>query len=131
MKLNEFRQTYYSATRRVSQICQTSSLGGIGVVWALKSGTSITQLTDLLIQSLVCFFLALALDLAQYVWRTVAWGVMATCREKGLPSRDGDQEVLDPPSWVNCVALIFFALKVLVMLAGFGFLFAQARALLS
>lgn len=130
MKLKEFRDTQHRASRRVSELCQTSSLGGIAAAWTLKASTPAHQFTELLIWSLVLFLLALAFNFCQFVWRTTAWGVMARSREKELGSKDGDQEVLDPPTWVNRVTLVLVVAKIMSMLIGFILLFLQARVLL-
>lgn len=130
MKLQKFRDAQQSASRRVSDLCQTSSLGGIAAIWTLKVGTPTHQFTNLLIWSLVVFILALTINFFHYVWRVAAWGVMARCREKDLATKNGDQEVLDPPTWVNRVTLVFFVAKVASMLTGFILLFLQARILL-
>lgn len=79
---------------------------------------------------MVLFAAALLGDFVQHVWRTAAWGTMARCREKPLNNKDGEQEVLDPPDWVNLVTTVFFVAKILAMVAGFVLLFIEAHALL-
>lgn len=130
MKLKKFRDAQSKASTRVSELCQTSSLGGIAAVWTLRVGNSTSAMPRLLLWAMVLFAAALLGDFIQHVWRTAAWGTMARCREKPLLSKDGEQEVLDPPTWVNRITLVFFVAKILVMLTGFVLLFVEAYALL-
>ena len=99
-------------------------------MWTLRIGNSASAMPRLLLWAMVFFAAALLIDFAQHVWRAAAWGTMARCREKPLANKDGEQEVLDPPTWVNRVTLCFFVGKIPVMLAGFVLLFVEADALL-
>jgi hypothetical protein len=66
--------------------------------------------------------LALALDLSQYVYATVAWGRFSRAKEN---ERVGSEEQFKAPRQINWPTNTFFGLKVLAVAFSYVFLFSQ------
>ena len=131
MKLGRFRESKRSASRRVSELCQTSALGGIAAIWALKDPSKGHGLTHGFIFPMICFVIALGVDFSQHVWRASAWTYMARQREKPLEDKSDEQEVEDPAGSVNLITAYLFYGKILIMLLGFVFFIKAALPMLS
>jgi hypothetical protein len=79
LSLEQVHEAYYQATGKTSDIVRQLSFAGIGMIWILSGGslTPTRQLdidNDLLLAGLG-LVVALALDLAQYAYRSAAWGI--------------------------------------------------------
>ena len=119
MKIPEMLSTYYEASGKVSEISRQLAFAGIAVIWVLKVGNdsvSIPYSTELVIP-LYCFVAALALDLMQYIYKTVAWGVLNYLCWKKYLDNNVDIKV---PEKINWPTNVFFWFKVITI--GFGYL---------
>jgi hypothetical protein len=123
MKLGKIRETYHAATRRVTEITQTSSLGGLGAVWLLRPQSEGALIPSDLMLPLIAFVVALALDLFQFVWRSLAFALLSAYRrwQFKLSARvDEDAvEVGKNPIFINVFSWGFFIGKVAAMIFGF------------
>lgn len=106
MSLDEVRETYYEASGKASEISRQLAFAGIAVVWLLAGGTLNStgglRVSDDLLRVSVGLLLTLVLDLLQYAWRSLAWGIYA----RRLELR-GETTVSAPTS-LNVVALAMF-----------------------
>src|SRR4051812_39208439 len=78
MNVSEFREAYYKATDRVSELVRHLGFAGIAIVWILRTGehTGGVKYSNELLLPLGLCVLTLACDLLQYVYKTAAWGFL-------------------------------------------------------
>jgi hypothetical protein len=132
MKLEEVRQAYYKATGQVSALVQSSSLGGLAVVWLLSSGSMANIKGTSLKWALWCFVIALALNFAQFLYRSAAYGLQSRLgeqrkkREKPGETLSGEFELGDMPEWINRWTITLFVAKSAFMVIGFVMLGSHA-----
>src|SRR6516225_8354418 len=104
MKLSTAQDGYHEASATASDVARQLALAGIAFVWLLAGGlqTSGVMLNSrLLTAGLV---LALILDLGQFLWKTVTWGIWSRHKELDLQRNDAplplsDNEVGLAPGW--------------------------------
>ncbi len=113
MRLSDARNAYYEASGKLSDIGRQLALAGFAIIWVFKSDTNgVVQVPPEL--GAPAFFLALtlALDLLQYVSRTLAWGWFHRITEKREAHPEKDPTV-SAPAWLNRPAMSFFVAKLL------------------
>jgi len=86
MKLDDYRETFYSYTGKASDISRQLAFAGIAIIWIFKKdlpGAGLTVPRELIVPGLL-IVLALGFDLLQYCLGTVIWGgVLSTQRSRG------------------------------------------------
>ena len=127
MKIEDFRDAYYEASAKTSEITRHLAFAGIAIIWILKVGTNsggIPFSTDL-IGPLYWFAIALAADLGQYIYKTIAWGLLNWINwEK---HKDNTVEVTVYPV-VNLLSNVLFWGKVVAVVYGYACLLAFIRS---
>ncbi|MFD6970589.1 hypothetical protein [Streptomyces sp. NPDC059949] len=130
MKLEDARTAYYDASDKASEISRSLALAGIGIVWLLAGGLTASgiKLTQDELWALILLAASLSFDLAQYLYKTIAWSSWARSKEAGAPP-DGDvgkaKASINRPTW------LFFTLKMMCMAAAYYFIFADLVSRLS
>ena len=120
MKLEDTRENYYFFTGKVSDIIRPLGLAGIGLVWVFKidiGGRPVIP-PDLSIAA-KSIVIGLGLDLLQYVYGTLAWGIYNRKKEK--EKIKPDTEFTAPP-WINWLTIALFWLKVAATLIAYGYI---------
>ena len=123
MKIQDYREAYYTFSKQVSDIIRQLALAGLAVVWILKPapvpGTVTEFPMDLLWPSLA-LLLALAFDLLQYVSGAVIWRLQYRCLEKSVVADREQHDFGDHASWKEQVITALFALKTAVAVVAWG-----------
>jgi hypothetical protein len=123
MKISELRDGYYDAAGKVSERVHQLSLAGIGIIWILRAGehTGGIAYSKVLLWPLGIFVGGLAVDFAQYLYKSIIWGSLNTYywRKHG----DNDKEVTISGKW-NWPTFVFFWFKVTLTAIGFAILLA-------
>ena len=83
MTLKDAREAYYTYTGNVSELARQLSFAGIGVIWVFRSKEAPSGFVwdPSLRWTATLFVAALALDLLQYVYASLAWGVFHRQKE--------------------------------------------------
>ncbi|WP_327190058.1 hypothetical protein [Streptomyces xinghaiensis] len=120
MNISEAREVFYEASDMASDIARKLALAGIGVVWLVAGGlkASGVTLTREELWALILLTASLAMDLAQYLYKTIAWSIWAWWKE----NRAGQDGMCGAPSSINYPTWWFFTLKMLSMAAAYGFI---------
>jgi hypothetical protein len=131
VKLEDVKNAYETLSATASQIVRQLSLAGIGLIWLFNAGTGVKPtLPHQLLQAALFIFLALFLDLLQYLLGTFTWFLYF--RKKERAGTAPDQEFL-APVWINWPTWSLFCLKAAAMLVAYlgfilPFLFATFSA---
>jgi hypothetical protein len=116
MNLSDVQTAYRELSGKASDISRQLALAGIAFVWvfsggAVSTGAAISIPGDLYRVGLA-LVVALSLDLLQYTWGAVAWGVFGRQQEKKLQADELVDNFL-APNWINYPSFVFFALKLI------------------
>jgi hypothetical protein len=72
--LDEWRQEYFGATTKASDICRNLALAGIAIIWIFKNTeTSVPIIPKELVTALFLLVTCLTLDLSQYFIKGIIW----------------------------------------------------------
>lgn len=132
MTIAELRSAYEVRSSKVSDIVRQLALGGIGIIWAFRTGTVDAPLLDRrLVLAALFITLALASDLLHYLVGTIIWFCrfrqMEKLKEaKGEEPNQDHSEYLTWPTWALfylktgfvLFAYLFFLLPYFVQKAG-------------
>ncbi len=101
-------ERYSSATANVTSQVRQLALAAIAISWVFRESTEdgSIAISDALVRVVVCAVVALALDFAQFVWKSIAWGIMARRIETNTAKTD--REHGDYPVWINYGPNILF-----------------------
>ena len=122
MKLSEIRDSYHTATRKVSELTRQFAFAGIGVIWVFRGDAVIPEegiFSDQLEKALMCFVLTLMFDLLQYLVKANLTRHVNKKAFKKDPS--DDSEVIYPRKFETIVSL-FYHLKYSVLIIGYIFI---------
>jgi|SRR5450759_3328998 hypothetical protein len=118
MKLADARAAYESLSGLASQIIRQLSLAGIALIWLFKSGDNPPYVLDQrLLRAALCIFVALFLDLMQYLVGTLIWFLYFRYRERSGTTEAS--EFLAPPA-LNAPMWSLFAAKAVLMSAAYA-----------
>ena len=118
MKREDVRKAYDQFSSKASDISRQLSLAGIAIIWIFRVGekTGGVTFSNSLLLPLGAFTLALALDLAHYVYGSLAWSIFNRVKEKqGV----ADTDVFRAPPWINWPSIAFFYAKVTVTVVAY------------
>jgi|GEM_PF-5283028 len=116
LTLADVREQYYSSSGTVSTLVRSICLGGIAVGWAIRVGDKSPVEYSLSVGWAFLFFVtALTLDLSQYFFQAVAWGLYNNHKSKNGFSLKAK---INPPGWFNDVAVGFWLIKTITALVG-------------
>jgi hypothetical protein len=126
MKLQDFRNDYYTFSGKASDIARTLALSAIAVVWIFREDASVAggPITHVVLPKLLLFgavgaVLTLSLDLCQYTWATAIFGWWSRYKEHRGFKLDSEVRV---PTWFNWPTLVFFWSKLLSVAVTYYFL---------
>lgn len=120
-KLQKFREYHYEATQKVSENTRTLALSAIAIVWLLKTEVhGQFTISTALAEPLFFVVIALTLDFAQYLYRSIVWHLIFRCQEKKLAKNliTEDSE-LYVSAWWNAIAYVFFYTKTLFVILAY------------
>jgi len=117
MKLSEYKQDFYSFTGKLSDINRQIAFAGIAIIWIFKrtDGTEPIICSELVFPAIL-LALALAADILQYIYQSIAWAIFHRQNEKRKTEDDPEvsaSPIMNYPSW------LLFGLKVLLVIIAY------------
>jgi hypothetical protein len=110
-KLSSFREGYYHHSGKVSDNVRSLCLSAVAIIWVFKQdAVGATNLPTPLYWALLWVFVALALDFAQYLYASSAWGIFVRLKER---QHVADEQEITAPWILNWPSIAFFHLKTL------------------
>lgn len=87
--LQEYRESHYMNTGKVSDNVRMLSISAIGIIWIFKvqNGDGGYQIPEPLYLPVLWVFIAMALDFAQYLYGSIAWFLFFRGKEKEIQKR--------------------------------------------
>lgn len=128
MKLGDALENYNYYSGKLSDIVRQLAFAGIAVVWVFKAD-KLNTIPPELIRPTLLIVVALALDLMQYFYASIAW----SCFHRYMENRArntmaaADEEFLAPRA-INWASIAFFYLKTICLGAGYWFLYRYLSA---
>jgi len=116
MKLSYIRESFDTFSSKVGELNRQMALAGIAIVWIFKTGSEKTffVLPPEMYRPLYLFCASLLIDLFQYLYATIAWGiVMAFFRSKQ------DDDNVDVSGRINILTWVLFVGKVSLLIIGY------------
>jgi hypothetical protein len=118
MKLNYIRNSFDTFSAKAGELTRQMALAGIAVSWIFKTDyKTYYSLPPELYLPLYLFCACLLTDLIQYIYGTIAWGIVL---RKSKNKQDEDDvfvsKVINTPTWV------FFVLKIGILVVAYIFL---------
>src|SRR5215216_3546154 len=122
MNLQDYRQTFYDYSGKLSDVCRQLAFSAIAVVWLFKSESDgIPHFPERLVLPSVFVIACLTLDLLQYLLGSLIWRSFYRSKEKmGMTS---EQEI-DHSIWLEFPILTTFYLKVALLLVAYCLILA-------
>ena len=120
MNRGDSLKAYQDFSSQTSDNVRKLCFAGIAVIWVFKAGA--TGVTDLRIPGILvwsggCIVVSLIFDFLQYLWGTIAWGMLHRSKEKAGVSKDDDFKA---PAAINWPTNTFFVGKVLFVAGGYA-----------
>jgi hypothetical protein len=99
MKIEDYRQTFYEFSGKLSDIARQSSFAGIAIVWLFKKdANSLPALPKDLILPLILLVLTLSFDFLHYLVASLIWRHVYRSKEKlGI----GEEVETEHSMWVE------------------------------
>jgi hypothetical protein len=120
MNLQGYRETFYTFSGKLSDVCRQLAFAGIGVIWLFKkdspSGLSIPR--ELFVPG-AFVVAALAFDLLQYALGSAIWRIFYLRQEQQNVGEDVD---IDHGAGWELPIWIMFCLKTICIAVAYGFL---------
>jgi hypothetical protein len=124
-KWKVIKNAFLDASTKVSDNARTFALSGIATIWIfkkeVKTSSGLTyEIDNTLAISAGLIFLFLAIDLLQYLYKTIMWQIYRNRVYK--ETDDPDEETTKIEVWVNInlpVACMFY-LKCIVLVGAYG-----------
>jgi H+/Cl- antiporter ClcA len=111
-------------TGKAGDISRQLGLAGVAVIWLFHTATaSEIQIPPLMRLPLYLICVSLGLDLVQYVFGSCSWGWLLLCKNKGQDHGDKHKVQLS-------ILLVIIILKLIVMIAAYGFLLKRLLPLI-
>ncbi|MDA1312484.1 MAG: hypothetical protein O2968_04025 [Acidobacteria bacterium] len=126
--LKAYRDFSGQTSDNVRRLC----FAGIAIIWVFKAQAGTPGSTDLRIPSIllwsgICILVSLVLDFLQYLYGTIAWGMLHRLKEKaGTPM----QTDFKAPAAINWPTNSFFLGKVLFVAVGYALILSFLGQLL-
>lgn len=130
MKLPEALENYYYHSGKVSEIGRQVAFAGIALIWIFKVDGQNKVPVELILPAM--FILAsLVLDVLQYLYATVAWGIFRRKKEKELNAANTPEAEFLAPRALNWPTNVLFYAKVVCLGAGYWLLYQYLAAKLA
>jgi hypothetical protein len=121
MKLQEYREAFYTFSGKVSDICRPLALAGIGILWIFRK-EDVGQISvphELILPGLLIIAGLLA-DLLQYVVGTVVWFVYYRIKEWNGVAEDAELPLHS--IWLEAPIHFFFFVKAILFVVAYYFI---------
>lgn len=119
MDVKTVLDAYYDATATVSFRCREFSFGGLALIWVLKAEQTISGINSDLLYAGFLLVASLAMDMFQYLYKAVIWGIYHHIKEKNITSNDKDFKA---PNWFNYPTNFLFWIKVILLFMAYYFI---------
>jgi hypothetical protein len=103
---------YQKHSTRASDVARQLAFAGFGVAWVFRTPGG--QIPEALRPATLYFGLALAADLAQYVFATAVWGIFHRWKEHNRVKVQ-----FEAPLWMNAPAVMAFWVKLGLLAFGY------------
>ena len=116
MTRQEAREIYYKASSTLSQATRHLNLAGVAIIWIFKAGESNAagiKFHAAFLWPLALFIVALGFDLLQYAYKSAAWAIFHTIKDR---KKD---DTSDAPDAINWPTLFFFWGKVILTVVAY------------
>lgn len=113
LKLSETRIAYEDASGKLSEINRQLCFAGFGIIWLYNMTEHSVCIPKELYFPSVLLVISLMLDVAQYAYTTISWGIFY--HHKTSPTKDEDELPIVEPKWFNAPAWILFGSKIFIM----------------
>jgi hypothetical protein len=124
----QLREAYYEFTGKLSAVVQSLAFAGIAVVWVLRADTAAAAIPKPLLWPLALFAASLGCHLLHYLAATLTWGYLHRAKEKDPTVTE--ESAIPVSHLANWPGNTFFALKLLLIIAGYGTLISYAVSVL-
>ena len=121
MQLKDTKKSYDYFSGKASDIARYIAFAGFAIIWALKSEFIIKNTPQELIYAIGLLTIAITADLLQYVSGTIIWGIYN--RKKERVYQLDEKKVFYAPKYINWPTIIFFWLKIIVLISAYILLF--------
>jgi hypothetical protein len=121
MNLDDVKDAYETLSGKASDIVRQLSLAGIALIWVFRLGEGTAATIEPELRRAALFiFVALALDLTQYLVGTLTWFLFFRAKERSKTKPSAD---FLAPVWLNWPTWTLFWLKAAAMItAYFGYI---------
>jgi hypothetical protein len=120
MKLSEYKETFYTFSGKASDNGRNAAYAGIAAVWVFKQDSPLANaLPRALILPLICFVIAIACDVLQYIVQSVTYWGFHYYHEQRLNNVAEDDPELSHPNWFNHLPTAFYFGKFLFLAVGY------------
>jgi hypothetical protein len=122
MKLQEYRETFYSFSGKASDIGRQLSLAGVAIIWLFKIEGNFHEqaIPKGLVFPGILIILTLALDMLQYFGATIIWRSFYRAKERA--HIDENEDIQHSPM-LELPIFIVFCLKVTLVFLAYFFIF--------
>ena len=129
MKIEDYRQSYYTFSGKASDVARQLSFAGIALIWIFKAdkGGALAIPEQLLVPAAL-FVVSLALDLMQYVFGSLIWGAYARYHEGKQTAKTTE---LSAPMYLNWPGILCFWLKTTTTVAAYVFVLTYISSLVT
>jgi hypothetical protein len=115
MKIEDYRQTFYTYSGKLSDITRQLAFAGIAVIWLFKKDVSGTPaIPEQLLLPGLLILVSLFCDLVQYIAGSLFWRWVYRHKEKTGVSEDADEQHSE---WLERPIFLFFVLKIAALSA--------------
>lgn len=121
MKLQGYRDTFYTYSGKVSDICRPLALAGVGILWLFKKETSgqISVPQELIWPGLL-IILGLLADLLQYFVGSIIWLVYYRRKERAGVGEEA--ELPYHSGWLEFPIQLFFWAKAALFVVAYWYI---------
>lgn len=121
MKIGDVKDAKNNYTSKTSDVVRQLAFAGIAVIWLVRTNTdkAVHPVPSELVPALALFSLALACDLLHYTVSSLIWSVYYRIK---IGENLSECTPFEEPSWLPFPGWFFFTLKILILLAAWGWL---------
>jgi uncharacterized membrane protein len=118
VKISKIRDAFEEFSGKASEQSRQLALAGVAIIWILRVGTDAGDIkfSNALVRPLGGFALALGLDLFQYVYYTLLWGVINAVLRRRHKNDEKDVVIWPLVHWLPA---ILFYLKIALVVGSY------------
>src|SRR5947207_208420 len=111
MKLSDYKEEYYEFSKLASENARKAAFAGIAIVWIFRVTSGATpQIPRGFLGPVICFVVAIGVDLLHYILGSVIWGRFHAYHEGKLTDVQEDPE-MSHPTYLEYPITACFVLK--------------------